>query len=712
MKHKLSKRLVSILLSALMIVVMLPFTGVGDNVEAATTVAKITTQPKSIYSAAGTTAKFTVAATGTGTLKYQWQSRKDSSASWANSGQTGAKTATLSVSVSAGLHGWQFRCIVTDANGSTATSNAATLMTKVGILTQPKNTTAVVGNTAKFTVAALGKGTLTYQWQSRSSSSGTWSNSGQTGAKTATLSVTTTLGLNGWQFRCIVKDSTGASVTSGAATLAVAPKITTQPKNATATAGSTAKFTVAATGKGTLTYQWQSRKNSSSSWANSGQPGAKTATLTVAVTAGLQGWQFRCVVTDGNKNSTASEAATLKVAPEIVSQPVDQYVSLGSNATFKVSATGNGTLKYQWQSRKNDSSEWANSGQTGAKTAKLTVATSAGLQGWQFRCVVTDGNGNSWGSRAATLTMYNIPINEKTFPDSIFRSEMQKYYDNNKDGKLGEAELAITNLDVSGFGIKNLKGVEFFTSLKELYCYDCLITSLDLSVNPELELVFCWNNGLKTLNVSNNKKLKILSCDYNELTKLDVSKNTALSFLCCNENNLTTIDLSKNTALTYLNCSVNLLTNLDVSKNTKLEILSCNNNKIKTLNVSACKVLDELHCYSNQMTSLTVNSAITLVDADDNALTSVNVSACKNLKCLYVSNNKLTNLNIGNNTNLTEVNCSFNQLTSLDVSKNTKLTSLECQNNKITKLDVTNCTLLETLTVDPSVVVTGMPAVG
>ena len=128
--------LVSILLSALMIVVMLPFSGVGDNVEAATTAAKITTQPKSIYSAAGTTAKFTVAATGTGTLKYQWQSRKDSSASWANSGQTGAKTATLSVSVSAGLHGWQFRCIVTDANGSTATSNAATLMTKVGILTQ------------------------------------------------------------------------------------------------------------------------------------------------------------------------------------------------------------------------------------------------------------------------------------------------------------------------------------------------------------------------------------------------------------------------------------------------------------------------------------------------------------------------------------------------------------------------------------------------
>ncbi len=711
MKHKLTKRLVSILLSAMMIVVMLPLAGFGDKVGAATA-AKITTQPKSIYSAAGTTAKFTVAATGIGTLKYQWQSRKNSSASWANSGQTGAKTATLSVSVIDGLNGWQFRCIVTDANGSKATSNAATLFTKLGIVTQPKSTTVQVGNTAKFSVTALGKGTLTYQWQSRKNSTSAWSNSGQTGAKTATLSVATVAGLNGWQFRCVIKDSTGATVNSGAATLTLIPKITEQPKNATVSAGSTATFNVAANGKETLTYQWQSRKNASAEWSNSGLPGAKTATLSVAAVAGLHGYQFRCRVTDGNGNRSASDAATLTVAPQIVSQPVDQYVSLGNTATFKVSATGNGTLKYQWQSRKNSTSEWANSGQTGAKTATLKVSTAAGLQGWQFRCVVTDGNGLSWGSRAATLTMYNIPINEKTFPDPIFRSEIKTYNDTNKDGKLGEAELAITQLDPCGLAIENLKGIEFFTSLKTLYCYDCSIASLDLSANTELLTLFCWNNGMTNLNVSNNKKLKNLSCDYNELTNLNVSNNTALQFLCCNSNNLTTIDVSKNTNLTYFNCAVNGLTKLNLVNCSKLDTLFCENNQIQSLNLSACTALHELHCYSNKLTSLTVNSKISLLDADDNSLTSLNLSACSNLKNLYVSSNKLTKLDVTKNTNLVEINCSVNQLTSLNVSNNTKLTSLECQSNSITKLDVTNCTLLEHLVVDKSVVVTGQPAVG
>ncbi|MBR6365844.1 MAG: hypothetical protein IKS10_07095 [Lachnospiraceae bacterium] len=710
MKHKLTKRLVAVLLSAVMIVVMLPLAGLSEKVAAAGVTIK--TQPKSVFAEAGSTAKFTVAATGTGTLKYQWQSRKDSSASWSNSGQSGAKTATLSVAVSAGLHGWQFRCIVTDANGATATSYTAKLMTKLGIVAQPTNVTAANGNTAKFTVSVLGKGTLTYQWQSRKDASSAWSNSGQTGAKTATLSVATSGGLNGWQFRCIIKDSTGASVTSNTVKLTVTPKITTQPTNVTTTSGSTAKFTVAATGKANLTYQWQARKNASSEWSNSGQSGAKTATLSVSVVAGLYGWQFRCIVTDGNGQKATSNVATLYVVPEIVSQPQDQYVAVGNTATFKVSATGKGTLTYQWQSRKNSSAAWSNSGQTGAKTETLKVTSAVGLQGWQFRCVVTDGNGKSWGTRAATLTMYNIPINEKNFPDSVFRGEISSKYDKNKDGKLGVSELAITTMDVNGLAIKNLKGVEYFTSLSTLHCYDCKIASLDLHTNKELQILFCWNNGMTTLDVTGNTKLRSLQCSYNKYTKLDVSKNKALDFFCCDSNQLTALDVTNNTALKYFNCSFNALTKLDVSKNKALEQLFCDNNKLTTLNVSACTKLHELYCFKNQLTSLTVNSALVLLDAEDNALKSLNVTACKDLKDLYCNGNQLTKLDVTNNTKLVELSCGSNQLTALNVSKNTKLTSLACRSNKFTKLDVTNCTLLEELYVDSNVEVIGMHAVG
>ena len=272
------------------------------------------------------------------------------------------------------------------------------------ITKQPASKRVQVGDVAQFTVAATGTETLKYQWQSRKDSSSAWSNSGQPGAKTATLKVTTTAGLHGWQFRCLVTDKNGTTP-SDPATLKVAPKFTTQPKNASAQVGNVAKFTVVATGKGPLKYQWQSRKYSSCAWSNSGQPGAKTATLEVTATAGLHGWQFRCVVTDANGQNWGSATATLSVSPKFTTQPKNTSVQVGNVAKFTVAAIGKAPLKYQWQSRKNSSAEWTNSGQPGAKTATLQVTATAGLNGWQFRCVVTDANGKSWGSAPATLTV-------------------------------------------------------------------------------------------------------------------------------------------------------------------------------------------------------------------------------------------------------------------------------------------------------------------
>ena len=57
----------------------------------------------------------------------------------------------------------------------------------------------------------------------------------------------------------------------------------TQPKNVMANVGDTATFKVVATGEG-LTYQWQWRKNASSTWAATTVNGNKTATLKVPAT--------------------------------------------------------------------------------------------------------------------------------------------------------------------------------------------------------------------------------------------------------------------------------------------------------------------------------------------------------------------------------------------------------------------------------------------
>ncbi|MBR6365551.1 MAG: hypothetical protein IKS10_05595 [Lachnospiraceae bacterium] len=372
-----------------------------------TTAPTITSQPQDKTVNAGSTAAFSVRATGEGTISYKWQSRKNADAEWVDSGQSGAKTANLSVNAIAGLNGWQFRCIVRNANGQTSVSKTVTLTVNPVITTQPKNTEAVAGTVAKFTVAVNAKAPVSYQWQSRRNSSSSWSNSGQSGARTATLSVNALAGLNGWQFRCVVKDGYGNTLNSNAATLSVVSmKIKTQPSNASATVGSVAKFTVAVEGNGTLSYQWQSRKDSSSAWTNSGQSGARSATLSVNAVNGLSGWQFRCIIKDTHGNQVVSNAATITVslgaAPAITTQPANKTVSAGTVAKFTVAASGTGTLTYQWQSRKNSSASWSNSGQSGAKTANLSVNAIAGLDGWQFRCIIKD----TFGRQVISNTVY------------------------------------------------------------------------------------------------------------------------------------------------------------------------------------------------------------------------------------------------------------------------------------------------------------------
>ena len=365
----------------------------------------ITSEPKNTAVEVGQTAKFSVTAAGKAKLTYQWQSRKDANSAWANSGQTGAKTANLSVSTTAGLHGWQFRCVVTDGNAHLVYSNPATLTVKPAITTQPQSVYAAAGTTAKFSIVASGKAKLTYQWQSRKNASAEWANSGQAGAKTPNLSVTVSAGLHGWQFRCIVTDGNGQQTASNPASIMTRLGVATQPQNKSVIVGDTVTYTVKALGKGTLTYQWQSRKDANTAWSNSGLPGAKTTTLSVTASAGYHGYQFRCIIKDSAGSVVASNIVTVTVLPKITAQPVSQSVKVGSTAQFTVTATGKATLKYQWQSRKNASSEWANSGQTGAKTRTLSLTATAGLNGWQFRCVITDGNGQKNYSDPVTLTV-------------------------------------------------------------------------------------------------------------------------------------------------------------------------------------------------------------------------------------------------------------------------------------------------------------------
>ena len=282
--------------------------------------------------------------------------------------------------------------------------NAETNQTTLSITSHPSDYTGPAGSTATFSVEAEGEGLL-YQWQVLSS--GNWKNSNLNGSKTDTLSVDIVNYRNGYKYRCVVSDSFGNTLTSNEATLFVslppAPlRITSQPVDVYGSVGEIAVFRVVAEGDG-LSYQWQLYKNSA--WQNSTSSGAKTSELSVEITKARNGYQYRCVVTDASGSSEVSNPGVIHVGQppkplSIISQPVDYIGPIGEIATFIIEADGN-DLSYQWQLFKNGA--WQNSTSSGSKTSQLSVEITKARNGYQYRCVVSDSNGSSETSNAASI---------------------------------------------------------------------------------------------------------------------------------------------------------------------------------------------------------------------------------------------------------------------------------------------------------------------
>ncbi len=143
------------------------------TVTAAATGPTITQQPANDTVTAGQPAAFSVMATGTAPLSYQW---------FMNGTASGTNSNTFSIAqTTTGQNGAQIYVKVSNATGG-ATSNAVTLTvnpvapTAPVITQQPANATVTAGQPATFTVTAKGTAPLTYQWFMNSNAVGTNSN--------------------------------------------------------------------------------------------------------------------------------------------------------------------------------------------------------------------------------------------------------------------------------------------------------------------------------------------------------------------------------------------------------------------------------------------------------------------------------------------------------------------------------------------------------
>jgi len=365
-----------------------------------------TTNPANQNVTANTTATFSVTGTGTGTLLYQWQ---DSAAGgWVNV-PSGGTAASYSFTAVANMSGTKYRSVVTGSCGVPAVSAAAVLSVctpPTTISSQPASQTKMVGDNAVFSVTIPGDVTSPqFQWQDSVAGS-TWVNAPGTSATTPACTVAVVPSFDGAQFRCKIFNSCN-TIYSNIAMLSICtpPAVTTPPMALNAVNGLPASLSVAATGTGTFSYQWEQSVDNGATWNSVGSTGT-AATYTFTAAASQDGWRYHCIVSNGCGSAAVSGQDTLKVCtlPTIVLQPVNQsLINIGDTAVFTVAASGS-SLSYQWQ-RSPDGTIWSGvSTGTGGTGTTYRLAVAATDNNSRFRCAVSNTCGRD-SSTGATLTV-------------------------------------------------------------------------------------------------------------------------------------------------------------------------------------------------------------------------------------------------------------------------------------------------------------------
>ena len=179
--------------------------------------------------------------------------------------------------------------------------------------------------------------------------------------------------------------------------------IVEQPADVTAVVNGNATFSVAATGEG-LTYQWQVLIRGTAEWVDTSANGNQTSTVTMTTEIFKNGYRYRCIITDKYGNQKISDAATLTVVPILITKQPEDFTGVqGDTVVFSVEAEGNGLI-YQWEY--NTGNGWNNNtiNET-AQTSELSFIARPYHNGYKYRCLITDANGNTLRTDEVTMTV-------------------------------------------------------------------------------------------------------------------------------------------------------------------------------------------------------------------------------------------------------------------------------------------------------------------
>lgn len=337
----------------------------------------ITTQPQGAAVAWGDPVIFSVIASGSPALTYQW---------YKNGVQiSGATTSTLIVTdVTIPATGTPDPVYYVHVQNGVGSVDSQFVILSVSQRTQTISFDAApaaaqpAGSAVKLSASASSGLPVTF---SLVSGSGNLSGSTLTGLS-ATVVVRASQAGNTIYSAAADVDRTFTFYSGG-----VAPFLLTAPADQTVNAG--ASVTFGASGIGNPALAWQ--------WSKDGAPisGATASTLALASVALGDAGRYTVTATNAVGSVTASATLTVRSAPVIASGPPDQHVAAGAPFTLVVSAAASPAPTYQWRK---DGTAIA-----GATTASYAVGSAHTADAGVYTVVVTNALGSASSAAAQVI---------------------------------------------------------------------------------------------------------------------------------------------------------------------------------------------------------------------------------------------------------------------------------------------------------------------
>ena len=286
----------------------------------------ITSQPTNLVVMAGASASFSVTASGTLPLSYQWQ--------FNGAGVAGATGTSLALTGVQPTNAGSYAVVVTNTAGSVTSAVAVlTVLVPPAITVQPTSLSAAYGSNATFNVAASGTLPLNYQWR--------FNGANITGATSTSLTLTSVQPTDAGSYTVVVTNTAGAATSAVAVlTVLLPPAIIAQPTSLSVTYGAAASFNVTASGTLPLGYQWR--------FNNTGVTGATGTSLTLTSVQLTNAGSYTVVVTNTAGVVTSAVAVLTVLVPSASCSSAPSGLAgwwPGDGNANDIAGTNNGTLQ-------------------------------------------------------------------------------------------------------------------------------------------------------------------------------------------------------------------------------------------------------------------------------------------------------------------------------------------------------------------------------